>query len=190
VCCMTGFRLIGAVILALLAIAASRPAAADARPLINGDFALETLKDKPVTLATYRGKWVLLYFGYTSCPDTCPTVLNEIGNALGEMGTKATQIQPLFVTVDPIRDRKPVMVKYLKEFDPRIEGLRGDPEDIEAAAKSFHVFYRARAIGGGEYAIDHSSYVYVIDPKGRFVEVLPPDVPGHKIAAELRRLIK
>ncbi len=187
---MTGLRLpIAAALAAFLALGLSRPAGA-ATPLIQGNFELETLKDQPVTLASFRGKWVLLYFGYTSCPDTCPTVLNEIGNALDEMGAKAKQVQVLFVTVDPIRDRKPVMIKYLKEFDPRIEGLRGTPEDTQAAARSFHVYYRARAIGGGEYAIDHSSYVYVIDPVGRFVELLSPDVPGHKIAVELRKLIK
>jgi protein SCO1/2 len=190
---MAGFRsavmafALGLTIASPLARAAAPPPPA---PLISGDFDLQTLKDRPVTLASYRGKWVLLYFGYTSCPDTCPTVLNELGNALTELGPKAQRVQALFITVDPARDKKPVMIKYMKEFDPRIEGLLGDPDSIEAAAKSFHVYYRARAIGHGEYAIDHSSYLYVIDPKGHFVELLGADVPGHKLALEIRRLIR
>jgi protein SCO1/2 len=95
----------------------------------------------------------------------------------------------LFITVDPARDSAAVMKRYMKAFDSRIQGLRGDPDAIEAAAKSFHVYYRARSVGGGEYAIDHSSYVYVHNPKGQFVELLAPDVPGHKIAEDIRKLI-
>lgn len=176
-------------LLAFLAAAAPATQVWSALPPIQGAFDLATLDGKDVTLASYRGKWLLIYFGYTFCPDICPTVLTEIGGALKELGAKASRVQVLFITVDPVRDSAAVMKRYLKAFDPRIQGLRGDPDAIEMAAKSFHVYYRARSVGGGEYAIDHSSYVYVLDPQGRFVDLLAPDVPGHKIAQDIRKLI-
>ncbi|HEX3665606.1 MAG TPA: SCO family protein [Rhizomicrobium sp.] len=160
-----------------------------ALPPIQGQFDLTTVDGRDVTLADYKGKWLLVYFGYTFCPDVCPAVLTEMGQALKELGPKAGHVQVLFITVDPVRDSAAVMKRYLKAFDPRIQGLRGDPDAIEVAAKSFHVYYRPRSVGGGEYAIDHSSYVYVLDPKGRFVQLLAPDVPGHKIAEDVRKLI-
>ncbi|HEX4078727.1 MAG TPA: SCO family protein [Rhizomicrobium sp.] len=167
------------------------PAAQGAPPqlAIQGQFDLTTLDGREVTLANYRGKWLLVYFGYTFCPDVCPTVLTEISGALKDLGTKASRVQVLFITIDPVRDSRSVMARYLKAFDPRIQGLRGDADATELAAKSFHVYYRARAVGGGEYAIDHSSYVYVINPEGKFVELLAPDVPGHKMADDVRQLI-
>lgn len=170
-------------------IAASPVQGAQPPVPIDGQFDLVTLDGREVTLADYRGKWVLIYFGYTSCPDVCPTTLTELGGALRKLGPKANRVQALFITVDPVKDKRDVMARYLKAFDPRIAGLRGDPDDIESAAKSFHVYYRARSLGGGEYAIDHSSFIYVIDPRGRFVQLLAPDSPGHKIAQDLQRLI-
>ena len=145
---------------------------------------------RTVTTESYRGKWLLIYFGYTFCPDVCPATLTELGEALKALGPRANRVQPLFVTVDPVRDTTPVMARYLKAFDPRIQGLRGDAEQTENAAKSFHVYYRPRSVGHGEYAIDHSSYIYVFDPHGHFVRLLAPDAPGHKIAEDLKSLIR
>lgn len=176
--------------MAVLCVAVQPTHFARATPAIEGDFALTTVGGRDVTLADYKGKWLLIYFGYTFCPDVCPTVLTEIGGALKELGPKSKNVQALFITVDPVRDSASVMAKYLKAFDPRIVGLRGDPDAIEQAAKSFHVYYRARSVGGGEYAIDHSSYIYVMNPRGQFVELLAADVPGHKIAEDVRRLIR
>jgi protein SCO1/2 len=182
-------KLWAAVFLALLVAAVPATQALSRLPPIEGQFDLTTLDGRDVTLSNYRGKWLLIYFGYTFCPDVCPTVLTEIGQALRELGPNAGHVQVLFITVDPARDSAPVMKRYLKAFDPRIQGLRGDPDAIEAAAKSFHVYYHARSVGGGEYAIDHSSYVYVLNPKGQFVDLLLPDVPGHKMAEDIRKLI-
>lgn len=159
-------------------------------PAIAGRFELTTPQGRDVTLADYRGKWLLIYFGYTFCPDVCPTVLTELGGALQQLGAKAGRVQVLFITVDPVRDTGTVLARYLKAFDARIVGLRGDADAIGQAAKSFHVYYRARSLRGGEYAIDHSSYIYVLNPKGQFVELLAPDVPGHKIADDVRSLIR
>lgn len=180
---------LGAAIIAWRVSSTGFDATGQEQAMIGGHFALIDQDGHARTDRDFHGKWLLVYFGYTFCPDVCPTVLTEIGGALKELGPKASRVQVLFITVDPVRDSATVMKRYLKAFDPRIQGLRGDPDAIEMAAKSFHVFYRARSVGGGEYAIDHSSYVYVLDPQGRFVDLLAPDVPGHKIAQDIRKLI-
>ena len=167
-----------------------RSPAAEPAPPINGHFALSTLDGKDVTDADFHGKWLLIYFGYTYCPDVCPTTLNQIGLALNALGPKAKDFQPVFITVDPVRDSVQVMKSYLKSFDPRILGLRGAPDDIEAAAKSFHVYYRPRSLGNGQYTVDHSSYIYAIDPSGKFAALLQADLPGHSLADALRKLDK
>jgi protein SCO1/2 len=157
---------------------------------VNGHFALQTLDGKDVSDADFRGKWLLIYFGYTFCPDVCPTTLSQIGTALDALGPKAKDFQAVFVTLDPARDKTQVMKDYMKSFDARILGLRGGPDDIEATAKSFHVYYRPRALGNGQYTVDHSSYIYVMDPKGKFAELLTGDLPGHPLVDDLRKLDK
>lgn len=168
--------------------ASAAPATAPA-PL-DGHFALSTLDGRAVTDADYRGKWLLIYFGYTFCPDVCPTTLTQIGGALDALGPQAKEFQPIFITVDPARDKPPVLRDYMKSFDPRIVALTGEPDDIETSAKSFHVYYRPRSLGNGQYTVDHSSYIYVINPKGKFVELLTGDLPGHPLADDLRKLVK
>jgi protein SCO1/2 len=159
-------------------------------PQITGHFTLATMDGRSVTDESYRGKWLVIYFGYTFCPDACPTTLSNIGSALDGLGPLADHVQPLFVTVDPTRDTVNVVTEYLKAFDPRIVGLRGTPEQTEAAAKQYHVYYRARSLGGGQYAVDHSSFIYVIDPTGQFAKLLTADLPGHQLADGLRALVK
>jgi protein SCO1/2 len=180
--------LIAAGAAALIALISPLPTSASR----SGDwrFALTTLSGREVTMDTYRGKWLLIYFGYTFCPDVCPSTLTELGGALKALGPGATRVHALFITLDPVRDKVPVMTRYLKAFDPRIEGLRGDADETEDAVKSFHVYYHPRSVGHGEYAIDHSSYIYMFDPQGHFVQLLAPDAPGHKIAEEVKRLIR
>jgi protein SCO1/2 len=169
---------------------AARAAAPAPAPILSGHFELETLDGRTVTEADYRGKWMLVYFGYTYCPDVCPTVLNEMGTALNELGSLAARIQPIFITVDPARDKPKVLTEYLKSFDPRIVGLYGDGDQTEAAAKEFHVYYRLRSLGNGQYTVDHSGFLYLLDPKGKFVKLLTADLPGHQMAAELRKAIR
>jgi protein SCO1/2 len=163
-------------------------APASPAPLIDAQFSLTRLDGKDVTQDDYRGKWLLIYFGYTYCPDICPTTLSEIGAALDQMGQAADKFQPIFITLDPARDSAKVMTDYLKAFNPKFIGLRGNGISTAETAERFHVYYRLRDIGSGQYAVDHSSYVYVVDPKGNFVELLSPDVPGHTIASALRKL--
>ena len=158
-------------------------------PHITGHFTLSTVDGRTVTEENYRGKWLLIYFGYTSCPDSCPLTLNGIGIALDKLGPLAEKVQPLFVTVDPERDTVAVMTEYLKSFDPRIVGLSGTQAQIAAAARQFHVYVRARQLGNGEYTVDHSSFLYVIAPDGSFAKLLTADLPGHQLAEELRQLV-
>ena len=173
----------------VMGFAGAASAATTPAPL-DGHFALTTLDGKDVTDADYRGKWLLIYFGYTFCPDVCPTTLTQIGGALDALGPQAKEFQPIFITVDPARDKPAVLRDYMKSFDPRILALTGEPDDIETSAKSFHVYYRPRSLGNGQYTVDHSSYIYVMNPKGKFVELLTGDLPGHPLADDLRKLVK
>ena len=175
----------------LAALGFGAASADEAPPLpLNGHFTLQTLDGKTVSDTDYRGRVLLIYFGYTFCPDVCPTTLTQLGAALAALGDKAKQFQPVFITLDPARDKQPVMAEYMKSFDPRIVALRGDPEDIEEAAKSFHVYYRPRSLGNGQYTVDHSSYIYVVDRSGKFKELLSGDLPGHPLVEDLRKLVK
>ena len=159
-------------------------------PLISGHFALTGVDEHGVTDATYRGKWLLVYFGYTYCPDVCPTVLLRVGQALDSLGPVADRVQPVFITVDPARDTSEHLKKYLASFSPRIIGLRGTAEQTAAAARQFHVYYRARSLGDGEYSVDHSSLIYVIGPDGKFAKLLADSLPVERLVAELRELTK
>lgn len=177
--------------LALLAVQPSRPGNATAAvPGMGGHFTLTTPEGRAVTDRSFPGKWLLVYFGYTFCPDACPTALNALATVLDELGPVAAKVQPIFITVDPERDTPQVVADYAKAFDPRIVGLSGTPEQIAAAAKEFRVYYEVRPLGNDEYAIDHSSFIYVINPQGQVVELLTGNLPGHSMAEELRRLTR
>ncbi|MGH8746784.1 MAG: SCO family protein, partial [Burkholderiales bacterium] len=120
------------------------------------------------TLADFRGKVVVLFFGYTHCPDVCPTTLAELSQVMKSLGPDADRVQVLFVTVDPERDTPAVLARYVTAFDPRFLGLYGDAAATRRAAKEFKVFYEKRkGSSPGEYTMDHSAGTYVIDPKGR-----------------------
>jgi protein SCO1 len=163
--------------------------AAAALPGIGGHFQLTTSAGLTSTDRSFPGKWLLVYFGYTFCPDACPTALNAVATALDELGPLAAEVQPIFITVDPERDTPQVVADYAKAFDARIVGLSGAPEQIAAATKEFRVYYKVRPLGNDEYAIDHSSFIYVINPQGQVVELLTGNLPGHSMAEALRRLM-
>jgi protein SCO1/2 len=120
-----------------------------------------------VTDQDFRGKWLLVFFGYTRCPDVCPTTLSDIADALAKLGPLADRVQPLFVTVDPSRDTQPVLADYTAAFDPRIIGLTGSPSQIAAAAKAYNVTYAKRVIGD-DYYMDHTAAVRVMRPDGTY----------------------
>ena len=159
-------------------------------PAIGGPFALTASDGRTISDQTYRGEWLLIYFGYTSCPDACPTALNDMGVALDRLGAEAAALQPVFITVDPKRDTREMLSEYLKSFDPRIVALTGNEEQITGVIKEYRVFVAAHQSGDSNYLVDHSNYFYLINPEGKFVHLLPGDLAGEGIAEQLRRLMK
>lgn len=187
-------RTAGGVILGffVLSVAWAAPTlcnAASAPVVIDTRFELTAPDGRKVTERAFRGKWLLVYFGYTFCPDVCPTTLSQIAATLKELGPRGDEFQPVFITLDPARDSAKVMVQYLKAFGPRFVGLRGTGLETAEVAEGFHAYYRLRSVEGGGYAVDHSSYIYVINPEGRFVELLTGDLPGHSLTSALRKLV-
>lgn len=138
---------------------------------ISVDFMLPSTRGSELALADLRGKVVLLNFGFTSCPDICPLTLARMGNVLRELarqGVDITQIQPLFVTVDPERDTLPKMVEYLRHFHPSLIGLRGDAEKTAAVARQYRAIYLRQKTGAAnDYTLSHSDFIYLLDQQGR-----------------------
>jgi protein SCO1/2 len=157
---------------------------------IGGPFALVTADGKGVTDQTYRGKWMLIYFGYTSCPDACPTALTNLSIALQRLRGEADTIQPLFITVDPQRDTAAVLSEYLRSFDPRIAGLTGSEGQTEAVVKAYRVYMKSHRGESTDYLIDHSSYLYLMDLTGKFVDVIEATTPPDQLADWLRKSIR
>jgi protein SCO1/2 len=146
---------------------------------------------KPRTLADFRGKLVVLFFGFTHCPDICPTTLADTAAALKTLGPDAARVQVLFVTVDPERDTPEVMAKYATAFHPDFLGLRGDAEATQRAAKEFKIYFEKRAGSApGAYTVDHSGQSYVIDAQGRLRLVIRHDRIAQDLAADLQQLLK
>ena len=158
---------------------------------VGGSFALTAPDGSAVTDQTYRGKWLLVYFGYTSCPNTCPTALLEIAKALGTLGPDAAELQSIFITVDPQRDTLEVIAEYTQSFDPRIIGLVGNPQQTAAVAKEYGAYCVRHNTGPGaeDYVIDHSSYLYLMDTSGQFVRAFDADTPGESVGDALRQLM-
>jgi protein SCO1 len=167
-------------------------AAADtALVTIGGPFTLTAPDGTTVTDATYRGEWLLVFFGYTNCPDTCPTTLMEIAAALEELGPDAAEVQTLFITVDPQHDTPDMMGSYTEAFDPRIVGLTGSPQQVAAVSEAYGAYGVARqSEADGDHLMYHSTYIYVMDPQGQFVEGLDSDTSGSSIAETLRELVQ
>lgn len=138
--------------------------------LVGGPFELVSHKGQPVTDKDFRGKYMLVSFGYTYCPDVCPTELQVISTALDELGNKAKDIQPIFITIDPERDTIAALSQYMQSFHPSYIGLTGSPEAIAKAAKAYRVYYaKSENKSGGDYLMDHSSIIYLMDKEGTFL---------------------
>jgi len=158
---------------------------------IGGPFTLQDGSGKTVTDKDFRGKYMLVYFGYTFCPDVCPTTLNAVADAMDKLGPEAGRIKPLFITVDPKRDTATVVKQYAAAFGPSIEGLTGTPEEIAAVAKEYRVYYAEHRTGPGpnDYSMDHSSVLYLMSPDGGFIAPVRADQSGDEIAANLKKLM-
>jgi protein SCO1/2 len=157
---------------------------------IGGPFRLRAGDGREVTEADFRGRWMLVYFGYTRCPDACPTALQDMANALDAMGPDAKQkVAIVFITIDPERDTPAVVQDYVSVFNAPITGLSGTPEQIAAVAKAYRVYYAKHPRSGQEYDMDHSSIIYVMDPRGRFVANFTHETAPDAIAAKLRSVM-
>ncbi|HET7098363.1 MAG TPA: SCO family protein [Casimicrobiaceae bacterium] len=155
------------------------------------DFALSDPSGKQRTLADYRGKIVVLFFGYTQCPDVCPTTLAALAETMKSLGADASRVQVVFVTVDPDRDTGEVLASYVTAFDPSFVGLRGDADAIARTAKEFKILYQKQPGRTPQsYTIDHSAGTFVFDPQGRLRLYVGngqgPDVFAHDIRELLR----
>lgn len=188
-----GTLLFAGVLAVAMQFAACMPSGAQASGPPGGtsiSFTLIAADGNAVSEQTYRGKWLVVYFGYTSCPDVCPTTLVEIAGALEKLGPRAAGMQALFVTIDPKRDTPDVLGEYAQSFDPRIVGLTGTPAQIALAARSFKVFYERRDTDDGGYAYDHTTLIYLVDADGKFVKALAGDTGAQEIADALASLTK
>jgi protein SCO1/2 len=161
-------------------------------PVVGGTFSLLDGDGKRVTDRDLRGAYLLVYFGYTFCPDICPTTLNQIAEALDILGPKGKNLRPVFITVDPGRDTPGVMKQYAASFTPRLLPLTGSDAEIADVARKFRVYYAPHRTGDkpGDYTMDHSSVLYLMDPQGKFVAPLRADAPAAELAANLSKQLK
>ncbi|MDE2445413.1 MAG: SCO family protein [Alphaproteobacteria bacterium] len=184
------------VALAIAAVALSqRPTkgpAGSGTALIGGPFTMVDGTGKGVTEKNFKGRYALYVFGFTFCPDVCPTEMQVITAALKEMGAKGDKLTPVFVSVDPDRDTPQIVGQYVANFDPRWVGLTGTAEQLAAMAKAFHVFYQKvpNAKDPQNYEMDHSSIIYLMGPDGTFVKHFPYTTDAKVLASSLNSVLE
>ncbi len=161
------------------------------KALVGGPFTLTDKTGKRVSDKDFRGRYMLIFFGYTFCPDVCPTGLQTISAALARLGPRAVKMAPIFITLDPERDTPQVLADYLSNFDPRLIGLTGSPEEIAAVAKAYHVYHAKVAETGspGDYLLDHSAIYFLMDEKGDYAGHFAYGVSPDELARGIARLL-
>jgi protein SCO1/2 len=177
----------GAGVLLLATPQGGQPVQSSGEALIGGPFSLVGADGKPVTDRDFRGRYMLIFFGFTHCPDICPAELQVIAQALEQLGDKAKNVVPIFITLDPERDTPEAMANYVKSFGPNFVGLTGSPEAIAAAAKAYRVAYSKveNKESAGDYSVDHSALVYLMDPEGRYVTHFSYGLSADQMAEKL-----
>ncbi|HEX9646484.1 MAG TPA: SCO family protein [Alphaproteobacteria bacterium] len=167
-----------------------REAGRTGTPAIGGPFTLVDGDGRTVTDADFRGRTLVVYFGYSFCPDVCPTTLAIMARAIDLLGADGEAVVPVFITVDPARDTPAVVGAYVANFHPRMVGLTGSAEQVEAAAKAYKVYYAKAeteaAAGSDEYLMDHSSIIFLIGPDGRYLDHFTGGTGADQLAAGLR----
>eukprot|EP01080_Neovahlkampfia_damariscottae_P005103 gene5103-8701_t len=164
--------------------------------LVGGTFTLvETKTGKPITDTEFRGKFMFVYFGFTACPDICPTELNKMTSALKKLPKEILEyVQPIFITCDPARDSRDAIEKYLKDYHPNFIGLTGTPEQIRHASKKYRVYYsgpiKEFTFTDEDYQVDHSIFEYFMDPSGRLVEFFSRTASDDEIVSKMTKEIK
>jgi cytochrome oxidase Cu insertion factor (SCO1/SenC/PrrC family) len=173
----------GAVFVALPRLDAAKNA-----PAIGGPFTLEDKQGKPVTDADFRGKLMIVYFGYTFCPDVCPTTLGTLGQALDKLSPDQRQkVAPIFITVDPERDTPKVMGDYASNFAPDLVGLTGTQDEIAKVEHEYHVYAQKHPEADGSYSMDHSSIIYLMGPDGGFRGILSGEVTVAQVVDGIKK---
>jgi protein SCO1/2 len=178
---LAGATALVAVVLIALPRDTPRPSA------VGGPFHLTDQTGRAVTEADFKGEAFLVFFGFTHCPDICPTTLFEISEVLKRLGPDAEKTAALFITVDPERDTPEKLKDYLSNFHPRIFGLTGTPAEIEAVTRAYRVYAKKVPLEGGGYTMDHSAVVYLMDKQGRFVAPFNSKRSAEQAAADLKR---
>jgi protein SCO1 len=159
------------------------------RGSVGGPFTLTDQNGHPRSDREFRGKLMIVYFGYTFCPDVCPADLMAITQALDALGPAADGIQPIFITIDPERDSK-VLAEYLRAFHRSLVGLTGTPDEIRKIATAYKAFYaRLPPVGDGEYAIDHTGVIYLMGRDGEYLGFMPPQTDPQKLTEVLRKYL-
>jgi len=158
---------------------------------IGGPFTLTDANGKTVTDADFRGRYMLIFFGFTNCPDICPAGLQLISAAMAKLGDKADRIVPVFVSVDPARDTPEKLASYVKNFDDRVVGLTGTPEQIAHIANVYRVFYEKtpNESAPGDYGINHTSIIYLMGPDGKYVRHFTPMTDLDEMVQRLDKLL-
>jgi len=156
---------------------------------IGGPFQLVDQRSNPVTEQTFLGRIQLVFFGFTNCPDVCPTALSVISELMDRLGNESNVLQPLFITVDPERDTPSRMAEYVGAFHPALVGLTGSADQIAATARAFGVFYRRVSSENGAYTMDHTASVFILDRQGRFRGTIDLHDQPENSFAKLRRLL-
>lgn len=182
---MLAAALLGAAFVSLLWLRATPPDPS----AIGGPFTLVDTSGRTVTEQSLKGKPTAMFFGFTYCPEVCPTTLAEMTAALQALGKDADKLNVVFVTVDPERDTPEQMKLYLSSFDPRIQGFTGEPSAAWAAAKAYRIYFKKVPLEGGSYTMDHSTAVYLLDKQARFVGVIRYGAPHAEVVDRLRRLV-
>ncbi len=177
------------VLVAILFIAGRSSSIEPAAAAVGGPFQLEDEDGKAVSDADMKGRPFLVFFGFTHCPDVCPTTLFEISELMRSLGKDADRTAALFITVDPERDTPEKLKDYLSNFDPHVRGLTGDPAAVAAVTKAYRVYTKKVPLENGDYTMDHTAVVYLMDKNGRFVAPFNMKRTPDEEAAELRRYL-
>ena len=156
---------------------------------VGGPYALTDQDGKPRASTDFGGKYQLVYFGYTFCPDVCPTTLAVMAAALDKMGVDQNRVVPVFITVDPERDNPAALKKYMAAFGPRFVGLTGTPQQIAQVEKEFRVYAKKQPLTDGNYGMDHSSVMYLMAPDGKLVSFYDEAIMPEDLAKDLKKKI-
>ena len=180
---LAGAAMLVAAVLYVLPGETTRPSS------VGGPFRLIDHTGKTVTDADFRGRYMLIYFGYSFCPDVCPTTLAVMAQALEKLGGRAGRVTPVFITIDPERDTPKVLDEYMKSFGPAFVGLTGSPAEIKDVEKKFRVYAAKKPLEGGNYGMDHSSVLYLMGPNGKMISFFDETVSPDDLAKELKQKI-